>query len=56
MFRLTSNFVAVTTGDVASVLIKHDLLQVQSLGNTVIKSFVRERLITKETKFLEKIA
>ena len=56
MFRLTTNFVAVTTRGVVSVLIKHDLLQAKALGNAVIKSFVRESLITKDTKFHEKIA
>ena len=55
VFRLTTDLVAVTTGEVASDEIKHDLLQAQAVGNTVIKNFVRERLITKETKFHQKL-
>lgn len=41
--------------DVTSDEIKHDLLQAQSLGNTAIKDFFNDRLISKQTKFYEKI-
>ena len=56
MFWLTTDLVAVTTGDIASDEVKHGLLQAQAVGNNVIKNFVCERLITKKTKFHEKIA
>ena len=51
VFRCTSDLVVVTTGDVASNVIKQDLLGVEEIGKEVIKEFVETRLIKKEIKF-----
>ena len=47
------NLVVVTTGDVASEEIKQDLLGVEEIGNTIVRSneFVQVMLIKKEVKF-----
>ena len=51
VFRPTENLLAVTTGDVASEEIKHDLLGAEEVGKTVVREFVEGRLIKKEVKF-----
>ena len=55
VFRQAENLVSVTTGDVASEEIKHDLLGTEETGKTVIKEFVQHRLIKKDVKFHDSV-
>ena len=55
VFRPKENLVAVTTGDVASEEIKHDLLPAEEVGKTVVREFVEGRLIKKEVKFHDSV-
>ena len=51
VFRQAENLVSVTTGDVASEEIRHDLLGAEEIGKTIVKEFVQDRLIKKDVKF-----
>ena len=51
VFRQAENLVSVTTGDVASEEIRHDLLGAEEIGKTIVKEFVQYRLIKKDVKF-----
>lgn len=49
------NFVSVTTGDVASEEIRHDLLGAEEIGKTIVKEFVQDMLIKKDIKFHDRV-
>ena len=55
VFRPAENLVSVTTGDVASEEIRHDLLGAEEIGKTIVKEFVQDRLIKKDVKFHDRV-
>ena len=55
VFRQVENLVPVTTGDVASDEIRHDLLGAEEIGKTIVKEFVQDRLIKKDVKFHDRV-
>ena len=55
VFRQAENLVSVTTGDVASEEIRHDLLGAEEIGKTIVKKFVQDRLIKKDVKFHDSV-